>query len=336
MTEGIPGIDVGFRPVDEGLACHILDLPPDATASDVFDLVNQLYPEVPAAALLEDAGSVRISALTTLYGLDQNPAGGTSWCFVTPHQRGEAPSPGAADPDGLYFAFSEGLPEHEELRITLLMLSLARRLDGVVTFDAQLEPAGAQIEPDPNIRIDLVVWSHIALRADELLAVVREVEPDAELPEEDRSLPAPTIFDADEYPARHAASMERVQRQPPTDGGVTVVVPLEDTESPDFLVDDTELDGLIVALAPSDGSLPPPGGVPSHREQFCYAIRWLPLEESQLMTDLPEPGFVESREFARYRLRLVALAVADAVDGIVVDADGFLLDRSELDPLRRD
>lgn len=337
MTEGIPGLDLG--PAAAGLARHVLELPPEVNAGDLFDLINQIHPAVPPVPPLDDSG-VPITTRSELQGPDALPGVGTSWRFVTPRQRGEAPEPGSIDPDGLYFAFEEGLPEDEELRIVLLMLGLARRLDGVVTFDTQDTSGAVQIEPDPDIRIDLVVWSLVSLSPEELLNVIASVESTAALAGPDTGFtgaaPEPELLEPEEHAAVHAAARALDARelgQAETDQFTTVLVPLVDTETEDLDTKEADDDLLVVLAGPADTELGLPRGVTKPDGYHRYEIRWSPVEDSQLFTDVPEPGFVESREFAQFRLQVLTRALATAVDGIIVDTDGFSVDRYDLPSL---
>ena len=90
-----------------------------------------------------------------------------AYVLDAPVEREDPPLPGLDDRDGFTYAFPDGLPWREEGRGLQLLVSLARRLHGVVRTAGSLE----LIQPDPARAVDYRVHAPCWLEPDVLLGV---------------------------------------------------------------------------------------------------------------------------------------------------------------------
>ena len=252
-----------------------------------------------------------------------------------PVEREDPPLPGADDRDGFASAFPDGLPWRDEGRALQLMVSLARRLQGAV----RVAGSPQVILPDPERAVDHVVHSPVWLDPDVLVAVIGRELPNARLAVESRdwggpsdasysgalvgeSLLADDPLTAEELHGLHAAA-DRVDL---------------DVLAGDVVVDafavigDQGHDGAVEVLVHlSDGDEPAVAAEPwADRDYVTYEIRWANPHPEDRERRHPPESFVAARRRMAPRVVAVTRAVVEATSGVVVDEDGFRVDRYEL------
>lgn len=344
----------------EELTTHLLNVPAGVAGEEVRRLLGEHFPAAvsrtsPSASASSQSPALPLSYHTAVHGPQSGPGGTTDWRFVTTRRRGEPPDPGVPDPDGVYWLFADGLPEDEELRVMEVLLGLARQLHGRVVVDAADGDGGRQIEPDPDIRIDLTVWSRHLVSAAQVTGLLHDVEPDAHVPPADTSflgamprrdsMPEGTgraeLTDA-ERSAIHRAALRVDSAALGSDDidphRFAVLIPL--TSPGDLIaIEAHPADDVHLALADLPSSVArhfcSTGGltgaaelaIPDHL--MCYDVRWQPGDDEALMTDEPGVALLARRAQAQHRIRVVAAAITPALEALVTNADGYLIDPRE-------
>lgn len=332
---------------------HILLLPRTAHPDDVLALVQTKFPDV----ITNDEGELIVGRYTTisgpeytsvtdedadstdtmlLSGASRPPSPSVHWpvayVITCPYDRGDAPEPGFSDPHGIYRAFPQGIPERAEERMINLMLAIARRLDGAVLVG----DSGVLLVPDPDGAIDMHVWAEYWLDPDDLLTVTQKVVPTAYL-----------TLDGPEWTGPSAEAAIDMAR------GTDEMTPEQVQELHDFsdqfdharMNEAQVLDGYAVAINVGDNSEggvievgvdtpeevdPAVKNVPWINTATRYTIRWIPEDEELLNHEAPPAEFVQLRENIIDTIGSLAGTVADAAHGIIVDADGLLVDKYQL------
>ncbi|WP_156253509.1 hypothetical protein [Pseudactinotalea terrae] len=287
-------------------AHHLLVVPDGVTPADVEALVLSRFPsdhppDGAARLAMEPLPGCRVEGPSAL------PAGVPAWAaagylLAAPEERGAPVPPALRGRGDLLHAFADGEPAGRERELLELGLALARRLGG-----ALLTSTGMLVVPPPQP--DLLLYSEVWLHPDALVHVLAPHLPGIALPGEPRiseALPADaatgqSLLPEDERLWLHAeadAYDEAALAQPDVTEsyGVLAVEP-EATWS----VTVEAAINVPVALA---GRLP--GGA------ILYELRCYPSGQ-----DHPRNA-VE-------RLDAAAKALLDAVGGVVVDDDGFLV-----------
>lgn len=286
---------------------HLLALPAGSAHDDVVALVVTRRPH----ATREGPGRLRLSRHSLLLGpladasVDGLGPGHIVYALDAPVER-EPPIPfPVPDPDGMLRAFPGGLPTRDEGRQLDLIRSIARRMGGAV----RVAGTGRVLRPDPDTAIDLIVHSPYWLTPETLLPVVRRTLTHAELAVAGTTWDGPSdAFDAaalarpDELDGYAISALLDARL-----GRITVGVQAEELVNP--------------ALAGLDW---PQRGVAS------YAVRWVADDPADRRPERPGAEFRQLRARIRWLVGRVARTVVEAASGVVLDEDGFYVDRYTL------
>jgi hypothetical protein len=258
-----------------------------------------------------------------------------AYAFQAPHEREDPPPPGVDDRDGFANAFPDGLPWREEGRGLHLLVSLARRLHGAVRI-----VGGRTIAPDPDRAVDILVHSPYWLDADVLVKIVSRALPTARLAVEGEEWegPPPEVYsgavvkqhlgegwDAGDHVGLHAVADENdlahLREEDVIDGYAVIgeVGPYGQDGAVEVLVhvadpDEPSVDGQDWAAQPF----------------VTYEVRWSCPEPDERERRRPAESYLAARERVRPVIAAVARVVVEAAAGVVVDEDGFWLDRYAL------
>ena len=98
------------------------------------------------------------------------------------------------------------------------------------------------------------------------------------------------------------------------------------------VVADLGWDGTIEVLVHlSEGDEPAVVGEPWAAEEFVsYEVRWATPDPAEREQRYPSPSFLAARARVAPVVAAVTRAVVEAADGVVVDEDGFRVDRYAL------
>lgn len=319
---------------------HLLLLPDDTVPLDVEALVFTRYPD---ATVTED-GALRMGRHTVLTGpivMDRHAAAAArvpapwslAYALDCPTERGDPPWPGVTDPDGVYRAFPDGLPDRAEGRAVDLLVALARRLGGAV----RVHTTAVVLTPDPEVAVDVVVHSPYWLDPETLHQAVAASFPEARLATEGEPWLGPPEGIVDEPPDEAAAALPIEKR--------VALHAHADRLDAEAMAGEVVLDAYAVVLdvsATADEGLvevlvhvaeEPPAAVAGLEwaaSAVTYEVRWAPPDEAEARLEAPGGAFVAMRRRAHALVLDVARVVIEATDGVPVDADGFLLDRYSL------
>ena len=330
--------------IDEGIAVadlvhrHLLLVPTTVDPEVVSALVADRHP----SSDLHEAGELslgRHSRLTGPYELSLEDAVDTAvplpwtvcYCLDAPVEREAPPLPGTDDRDGFAFAFPDGLPWRDEGRALHMLVSIARRIGGAVRTAGSLE----LILPDPERAVDYVVHAPAWLEPDVLLGIVQRDLPGAQLAVqgEDWSGPPDEAYSealgaADV--AGNALSVGQLEalhaRADQVDmdvlGGPAVIDAFA-------IVADMGGDGLIeVRTHLSDGEAPAVTREPWSGQEFVtYEVRWINVDPAAREQRVPTKAFRVSRSRIAPLIAHAARAIVEATHGVVLDEDGFRVDR---------
>lgn len=236
-------------------------------------------------------------------------------------------------------AFPSGKPFREEGEAVDLAMALARHVGGA------FRPAGSTITiaPDPHRGVDLTIWSTTPLGPLPMMLVVQHVLPGARLQGEEQSdwRLRPTSTDvqpwtidldddatldvAEALTEEQRAEIEDVSRQHDAHA-------LANDEGLDGYAITGRDDVLLEAMAED--------AVPTWVEQrlgaeptdmvVTFTVRWVPANATLQEAEELSPILRSERDLAHRRVRAVARAVVEAVQGVVTDYDGFEVDRYSL------
>lgn len=287
----------------------------------------------PYAVTTQDALSLGLPATTA-----------TVWLLDAPRERGEAPWPGG-DRDGLKRAFPEAMPVREEERVLQWLVAAARRLRGAVRTQT-----GVVLTPDPDAAIDLTVLTDRWAEPEEVLAVVRRVQPRAYLSQavpgswagpdpissrgtDPRGIPLGDpalrtalelhgIADADErrrLMAEADAFDELMLASPPPAESFGVLV-------------DLGVDGMLAVEVAACEQMPPlmEDLEWARAGLVAYRVRWEPFEIEHIEQERPPLEHRVARSRAAPLVAGVAKVVQAAVGGEIADEADFLVDPADL------
>jgi hypothetical protein len=253
------------------------------------------------------------------------------YCLEAPVEREDPPIPGTDDRDGFAYAFPEGLPWRDEGRALHLLVSLARRLSGAVRVAGSLE----LIHPDPQRAVDYVIHSPTWMEPEVLLGVVGRVLPGATLAVEGQDWAGPPdeaytgeliqadIVDdpltAQDLYALHA-SADTMDMQMLAEADVIDAF---------AIVGDVGWDGVIEVLVHlTDGDDPSVIGQPWAQDDLVtYEVRWGAPDPVERENRYPSEAFRASRSRVAPLISKTTRAIVEAASGVVLDEDGFSIDR---------
>ena len=319
---------------------HLLLVAEGLPTEAVTDLVTSRHPDAVVAP-----GEVRVPGVAVLTGplaLDAGAAATagvpspwrTAWALQCPTERDEPPLPGATDRDGLARAFPGGVPLGAERAAVGLGLALARRLEGAV----RVHPSGVVLRPDPGAWTERLVLSRSWLPPDDARAVLAAAVPQAELategaawaglrPEAVAALEAPGsgagLSDA-EREGLHLAAERRdaIAASAGVLDGYATVVQLGAVHGSAGVQDGGVVEVRVSAAEQLPPVLAPLGWSAGAVE---YRVTWWPGDEAAAEAEVPTEEHRAARAEAAAVVRALSAAVAAAVDGVVVDAEGFPL-----------
>ncbi|MFI7585913.1 hypothetical protein ACIB24_02415 [Spongisporangium articulatum] len=330
VEEGIAVTDLVYR--------HLLLVPTTTDPELVGSLVQDRHP----SSDLHTAGELllgRHCRLTGPYALsleDAVEAGvpmpwTVCYCLEAPVEREAPPLPGVDDRDGFAFAFPDGLPWRDEGRALHMLVSIARRIGGAVRCAGSLE----LIQPDPQRAVDHVVHAPDWLEPGVLLGLVQRDLPGAVLAidSEDWNGPSDEAYSGAiiEHETREtpltAAQLEYVHAYADSfDMAVLSQPPVIDAFA---IVADMGHDGTIEVLTHlSDGDEPAVWREPwAAGEFYTYEVRWINPDPAQREQRVPSEAFRVARSRVAPLIATVTRSIVEATHGVVLDEDGFRVDR---------
>lgn len=322
---------------------HLLLVPSTVTQEEVGELVRARV----RGSNLAVHGEVKLgrhSRLTGPYEMTMEDAVDAAvpmpwtvaYAFHAPVEREDPPLPGADDRDGFAASFPDGLPWREEGRGLHLLVALARRLHGAVRV-----VGGSLVQPDPDRALDLVVHSPQWLEPDVVLGLVQRVLPTAHLAVEGEEWdgPSPEAYSG-------AVILRDTAHDPLRPGELASLHHVADDHDMEALRGEDVIDAFAVVadMGPmaADGALEvlvhvsEPGEAAVADQEWgehpfvSYEIRWSCPEPDERERRLPSASYLASRERVRPHIGAVAHVLVEAVAGVVVDEDGFWVDRYAL------
>ncbi len=339
-AEPVVEIEDGIAVQDLALR-HLLLLP---TTVDIDTVDTMLRDRLPNSDLYS-TGEVQLgrhSRITGPYELSMEDAVDAGvpmpWtvCYAleAPFEREDPPIPGVDDRDGFAYAFPEGLPWRDEGRALHLLVSLARRLNGAVRVAGSM----AMILPDPDRAVDYVVHSPTWLDPEVLLGVVMRELPGATLAVEgqDWNGPPDEAYSGElirQDTAADPLSPEQLYALHAAADSVDMQVLGEQVVIDAFaIVGDVGWDGVIEVLVHlNDGEEPAVAGQPWAGQEFVtYEVRWSCPDPADRENRYPSAVFQASRARVAPLVARTARAIIEATGGVVVDEDGFSVDRYTL------
>ncbi|WP_336921706.1 hypothetical protein [Aquipuribacter sp. SD81] len=205
------------------------------------------------------------------------------------------PSPPARRPDGLHRAFPDGLPTGAELAGLELLLALARRLDGAVRPTGQHEA----LVPDHATALETRVVSPTWVRPADVAAVCAQ---------EGEGVTVAVGGDASPAALEQPDGTPFVVHLPVGPAGAVVV------EGQVALRPEPAVAGESFGAGP----------------MAVYDVRWVAPEEEWHLAEHLEGVALACRERVRGPIAAVTRTLAELGGGVVVDADGFLVDRYQV------
>ncbi len=336
-AEPEPDVSEGIT-VAELAAQHLLLVP---TTMDVEAISALLQDRLPNSDLA-GAGEVafgRHSKLTGPYELSLEDAVDAAvpmpwtvcYCLEAPVEREGPPIPGIDDRDGFAYAFPEGMPWRDEGRALHLLVSLARRIGGAVRVAGSLE----LISPDPGRAVDYIVHSPTWLEPGVLLRVVSRELPGAVLAVEGQEWGGPTddVYSgrtvAADVPDDPLTAQELYELHSHADQRDIQVLGDQDVIDAFAIAADVGWDGTVEVLAHlGDADVPSVQRQPWVNEEFVtYEVRWANQDLAEREKRYPSEGFLASRARIGPLIAHTARSIIEATGGIVIDEDGFQVDR---------
>jgi hypothetical protein len=324
--------------VAELAAQHLLLVPTTVDVEAVSSLLRDRLPNSDLAGTGEIMFG-RYSRLTGPYELSLEDAVDAAvpmpwtvcYCLEAPIEREGPPIPGVDDRDGFAYAFPEGLPWRDEGRALHLLVSLARRIGGAVRVAGSLE----MISPDPGRAVDHVVHSPTWLEPDVLLGVISRELPGAVLAVEGQEWggPADDVYSgvtvAADVPEDPLTEQDLYELHSHADQRDIQVLGDQDVIDAFAIAADVGWDGTIEVLVHlTDGDVPSVEHEPWGGEEFVtYEVRWVNPDPAEREKRYPSEPFLASRARVAPLVAQTARSIIEASGGIVIDEDGFRVDR---------
>ena len=194
--------------------------------------------------------------------------------------------------------FPQGLPRGAELAGLEFLLAVARRIGGGV------RPAGAAevLVPDPASAVEFRLVCPMWIRAGDVVAVLRQ---ESENPDRVSLVVDGAVVDPKAPRADGGAFEARLDLEPA--GLVAVVARLADQPEP--------------AVAAEDYA---------HAPTALYDVQWRAPDPAWRVAESLDSVALACRERVRGPIESVTRTLAELGGGVVLDADGFLVDRYQL------
>ncbi len=339
-VEPVAEVEDGIAVQD--LAARHLLLVPTTTALETIDtLFRDRLPSSDLAGTGEIALG-RHSKITGPYELSMEDAVDAGvpmpwtvgYCLEAPVEREAPPLPGVDDRDGFAYALPDGLPWRDEGRALHLLVSAARRLSGAVRVAGSLQ----LIQPDPERAVDYVIHSPTWLDPDVLLGIVMRQLPGAVLAIEGKDWTGPPD---EAYTGEAVAALTTDDPLTPQEiyelHASADNVDMHALGEPEVLdafaiVGDVGWDGVIEVLVHlTDGDEPSVANQTwAHGEFVTYEVRWVCPDPGERENRYPSEAFKASRGRCAPLVARTTAAIVEATGGVVVDEDGFSIDRYTL------
>ena len=337
LPEPEPEVNEGIT-IAELASQHLLLVPTTVDVDAVSGLLRDRLPNSDLAGAGEIAFG-RHSRLTGPYELSLEDAVDAAvpmpwtvcYCLEAPVEREGPPIPGVDDRDGFTYAFPDGLPWRDEGRALHLLVSLARRIGGAVRVGGSLD----LILPDPDRAVDYIVHSPTWLEPDVLLGVVSRELPGAVLAVEGEEWGGPTD---DVYSGLTVAA--DVPDDPLTQQDLYELHSHADQRDIQVLGDPDVIDAFAIAaeVGPDgtveilvhlgDADVAAAARQPWGTGEFVtYEVRWVNPDPAEREKRYPSEQFLASRARVAPLVAHTARAIIEACGGIVIDEDGFQVDR---------
>lgn len=289
------------------VAGHLLLVPDGVTPADVQALVLSRFP----SEVLDDGGARLVMDVLPgcmVEGPDPAPSADAagwpaSYALTAPEQRGDPVPEELRGRGGLLDAFAEGEPAGTEREMLELGLAMARRLGGALRTST-----GALLTPEP--RPDLLLYSEVWLHPDALVHVLEPHLPGIALEGDGTTDTVPP--DAVTGASLLADEGERRWLHAEADAYDAAALAEPDvTDSYGVLARDPDGTTWSVAVEAALGVPTALAGL-LRAGAMLYEVRCYPTEQTDART-------------AVERIDAATAALLDAVEGYVVDDDGFLV-----------
>ena len=320
---------------------HLLLVPSTIDPLVVGDLLRDRLP----GSDLAGTGEVRFgrtSRLSGPYELSMEDAVDAAvpmpwtvcYCLEAPVEREAPPQAGVDDRDGFAYAFPDGLPWRDEGRALHLLVSLARRLTGAVRVAGSLQV----IMPDPDRAVDFLVHSPEWLEPEVLLGIIARELPGARLATEAQEWHGPpdSAYTGQAVAADIAhdpLTADELYRLQAHADAVDLQTLAEDPVLDAFaIVGDLGPDGVVEVLVHlGEHDEPSVAYEPWAKGDFVtYELRWVGPDPAEREQRYPAGSFLAARGRVKPLVARLTRAVVEAAHGVIVDEDGFRVDRYDL------
>lgn len=344
---------------------HLLTLPRFIDPGDIEFLVQCIYPRAHWTTEPEEElhqgktvtltpGALRVGSHSTLRGpylLDeQHPAGGgqpaaIAYALTTLWERGDEALEGEGDRDGIIRIFNPLLPIRQELRGVHLLIALARRIDGAAIFAVTPPELGrngltlfgphnyARLDPNPDVNVDLTIYSDVWLEPQAALAVAHGIAPTAVFAGQGEEWAGPP----QEVPEVLAEARENLEP-----GVLEHIHEVASENDLDALAGGEVASMYAIFIPDHEGIISIEIGgseyVPAALEGIDwisdgvleYRISWVPNDQEMQHTEFPDAAFAALQHERRAIVAELARQFYHQTGGEVADQDGFLVDPAEL------
>lgn len=277
---------------------HLLLVPTTTDPLDVDGLVRTWFPGTDLASGRTELPGVGVLAGPHELSMEEAVAAEvpTPWviAYDLDSPRSRSAGPPARRPDGLHRAFPDGLPVGGELTGLEFLLAAARRLGGGV------RPAGAHevLVPDPASAVDFRVVCPLWIRPRDVAAILAHEGAGASVV---LIADGRVLGDTEEHPDGKPFEA-RLDLDPA--GAVAVIGRVARDPEP--------------AVAGEDYATSPTA---------VYDVAWRAPEPQWRSSENLDGVALACRERVRAPIESVARTLAELGGGVVLDADGFLVDR---------
>lgn len=344
---------------------HYLRLPRFIDPGDLEFLVQCLYPRAQweiepqeelsvGSAVMLSPGALRVGSHSVMHGpyvsTEEHPAqfGDNPmvvYALTTQRERGDQPIAGEGDRDGIVRIFAPALPVRQELRCIHLLISLARRLDASVTFEVtepQPNRSGSliygihnfkEVTPDPQVNVDLTIFSDVWLEPQAALAVIHGVAPRAVFAGQGEEWAGPAQVQSevlDEVRTEFDQETLKYIHEIADENDMDALANPEVASAYAIFITD-HMGVVSIEIGGSEYVPPALEGIDwADTGVLEYRISWAPADQDQANLETPEVDFMIYRAQVLALIRKLTHALYQQTGGEVADQDGFLLDPEQL------